>query len=62
MYKSLMRLILKTQSFDDCSGNHLLHVDLSNKSNYLKPKDTYLGFETAKVLQDLIVKSIITVP
>ena len=62
MYKSLMRLILKTQSFDDCSGNDLLRVDLSNKSNYLKPKDIHLGFETAKVLQDLIVKSIITVP
>ena len=62
IYKSLMRLILKTQSFDDCSGNDLQRVDLSNKSNYLKPKDMHLGFETAKVLQDLIVKSIITVP
>ena len=60
MDKSLMRLILKRQSLDDCSGNDLLRVDLSNKSNYLKPKD--IGFETAKVLQDLIVKSIITVP
>ena len=57
-----MRLILKTQSFDDCSGNDLLRVDLSNKSNYLKPKDIHLGFETAKVLESLIVKSIITVP
>ena len=62
MYKSLMQLILKTQSFDDCSGNDLLCVDLSNKSNYLKPKDIHLGFETAKVLQDLIVKLIITAP
>ena len=62
MYKSLMWLILKTQSFDNCSGNDLLGVDLSNKSNYWKPKDIHLGFETAKVLQDLIVKSIITVP
>ena len=62
MYKSLMWQILKTQSFDDCSGNDLLRVDLSNKSNYLKAKDIHLGFETAKVLQDLIVKSIITVP
>ena len=62
MYKSLRQLILKIQSFDDCSGNDLLRVDLSNKSNYLRPKDIHLGFETAKVLQELIVKSIITVP
>ena len=61
MYKSLMSLILKKESFDDRSGNDLLRVDLSGKCNYLKRKDIHLSFENANVLQDLIVKSIITV-
>ena len=61
MYKSLMSLILKKESFDDRSGNDLLRVDLSDKCNYLKRKDIHLSFENANVLQDLIVKSIITV-
>ena len=61
MYKSWMSLILKKESFDDCSGNDLLRLDFLDKCNYLKPKDILMGFETAKVLQGLTVKSIITV-
>lgn len=61
MYKNLMRLILKAESFDDCYGNNLLRVDLSNNNNYLKRKDIHLGFETAQILQKLVVKSVITV-
>ena len=56
-----MCLILKAESFDGLSGSNLLHVDLLNKDNYLKRKDIHLGFETAQVLQGLVVKSDITV-
>ena len=61
LYKNLGRLFLKPDAFDNLSGNDLLHVNLMDKSIYLKRKDIQLGFETGQILQDLIVKSIVSV-
>ena len=56
-----MRLVLKPDAFDNLSGNDLLHVNLMDKSIHVKRKDIHLGFETGQILQDLIVKSIVSV-
>ena len=55
-----MCLILKSDAFDNFSVNDLLHVNLMDKCIYLKRKDIHLGFETGQILQDLIVKSIVS--
>ena len=61
LYKNLMRLVLKPDVFDNLSGNDLLHVNLMDKSMYLKRKDIHLGCETCQILQDIIGKSILSV-
>lgn len=55
-----MCLILKSDAFDNFSVNDLLHVNLMDKCIYLKRKDIHLGFETGQILQDLIVKSVVS--
>ena len=60
LYRNLMYLVLKPDAFDNLSGNDLLHMNLMDKSIYLKRKDVHLGFETGQFLQDLIVKSIVS--
>ena len=54
LYKNLVRLFLKPDGFDNLSGNDLLHVNLIDKSIYLKRKDIQLGFEIGQVLKILL--------
>ena len=49
LYKNLMRLVLKLDAFDNLSGNDLLHINLIDKSIYLKRKDIHLGFGTGQI-------------
>ena len=47
---------------DNLSVIDLLNANLMVKSIYLKSKDIHLGLEADQFLQDLVVKSIVSMP
>ena len=58
--KKIMNLIIKPGIMIKCiNGANLKMVDLSNKDNFMKPKDMDVGFSTIAAIADLRKKDLV---